>query len=280
MEQADIEAAVNFEPVPIEALEETFKWYLWYFKPKFLGMENVPQNEPLFFVSNHSIMSIPDMIAILGAYKASGKFIRPLGDRVHFKNPIMRGPITRTGGVVGDRDLCAALMEDRQSIYVFPGGGREVVKKRDEVYKLVWKKRLGFLKLALKYDYRIVPIGIAGGDETYDILFDVDDLMTTPLGKYMDKQGVFDKFRGKDEFPPLVKGIGPTMAPKPQPIYVAYGDPLDLSAYKDKLDDEKALFKARGVVEKAVSQLIAKGRREREKDIRSVPLWRRILNAS
>ncbi len=48
----------------------------------------------------------------------------------------------------GIEDYVRSVMQQGYSILVFPGGGREVLKRKGEAYQLIWKQRYGFLKLA------------------------------------------------------------------------------------------------------------------------------------
>jgi 1-acyl-sn-glycerol-3-phosphate acyltransferase len=269
---------VNFKPMGLSAFERLNAPFSWYFDPQFIGGENIPTDRGVLFVCNHSVWGLADIAAILGAYKITGIPVRGLADRIHFKNPPLGKFLKRAGAVVGDPQICAALMEDGQNVLVFPGGGREVMKKRREVYELVWKERLGFVRLALKHGYDIVPVGIVGGDEIYEFLADSDDYLNNSLGKAFDKWGVFDKFlRGKDELPPLTRGIGLSLLPKPHRLYVSYGKPINLAKHASGDDAKGQLLNARDVVAKAVQALIEQGFEARKSDPKPTPFLRRLL---
>jgi hypothetical protein len=51
--------------------------------------------------------------------------------------------------VRGTRDNVRALMRDHQTILTFPGGSREVNKRRGQQYNLLWRERIGFARLAI-----------------------------------------------------------------------------------------------------------------------------------
>jgi 1-acyl-sn-glycerol-3-phosphate acyltransferase len=55
-------------------------------------------------------------------------------------------------------------MRRGELVTVFPGGGREVNKRKNEQYKLVWKNRLGFARLAIQHGYPIVPFASVGAE--------------------------------------------------------------------------------------------------------------------
>jgi hypothetical protein len=38
-------------------------------------------------------------------------------------------------------------------VLVFPGGGREVTKRKGEAHKVIWKERTGFARMAIEHGY-------------------------------------------------------------------------------------------------------------------------------
>ena len=67
-------------------------------------------------------------------------------------------------------------MRDDQTILVFPGGSREVNKRRGQQYQLLWGQRMGFARLAFEHGYPIVPCAAVGADDMLDVIVD----QTTP----------------------------------------------------------------------------------------------------
>src|SRR5690606_34893851 len=103
-------------------------------------------------------------------YRQTRRFPRPLADHMHYAVPVWRDFLHRFGAVDGTRDNCDALMQAGQSVLVFPGGGREVAKRKGEAYELIWKERLGFVRMAIRHGYSITPFGAVGAEECYSIL--------------------------------------------------------------------------------------------------------------
>ena len=77
--------------------------------------------------------------------------------------------------VRGTRANVRALMRDGQNILVFPGGADEVFKARGQEYRLMWKERLGFARLAIEFGYPIVPFAAVGAEEMLHVLADQPD---------------------------------------------------------------------------------------------------------
>ncbi len=107
-------------------------------KPKVYGIENVPTERALL-VGNHNTLGLVDAPLLAAELWERGRIVRSLGDHAHFKIPGWRDALTRTGVVEGTREITSELMRRGELVMVFPGGAREVNKRKNERYKLVWK---------------------------------------------------------------------------------------------------------------------------------------------
>lgn len=227
------------KPASPQALNHAYKilapWQ-WLCSPVFLGLDNIPQNKPALFVGNHTISGLLDApLMTAWLLRHQGIRIRALGDRAHFKVPLW-GSLLQAGGTVeGSRDNCRALMQAKENIMVYPGGGREVLKRKGEKYTLIWKQRYGFARMALEHDYTIIPFAAVGAEECYNILYDADQLLASHVGKLIKAVGIADKF-----IPPVLHGIGPTLIPKPQRMYFKFGQPIDAKAFQTEQKNNDA----------------------------------------
>ena len=216
--------AVGKQLVPLQML----------LQPYFEGMEGIPASRPLMFVGNHTIYGVLDVpFLYLELNKALGICLRPLGDHIHFKIPLWRDFISRLGVVEGDRDACRQLLEDKQCVLVFPGGAREVAKRRGEKYQLQWGERLGFVKMALATGCTIVPFAALGADDAYDIVLDADDVMASPFGILLKRLGV-----RQDALLPISRGFGGTGLPRPERLYFKFMKPVMTDVYNGNVGDE------------------------------------------
>ena len=98
--------------------------------------------------------------------------IRGLGEHAHYAVPLWRELLGVGGMVRGTRENVRALMRERQTILVFPGGAREVNKRRGQQYQLLWRERIGFARLAIERGYPIVPFAAVGADDMLDVIVD------------------------------------------------------------------------------------------------------------
>jgi hypothetical protein len=137
-------------------------------RPVFLDVENVPTRGPFVLVGNHQLLGMQDLPTLVrGLEVRRGVRVRGLADRFHFRLPLWRDLLVRMGAVPGTRSNCAALLAAGEPVLVFPGGAREVYKRRGQRYELLWGKRTGFARMAIDagcpYARRALRQGIKAG---------------------------------------------------------------------------------------------------------------------
>lgn len=195
-----------------------------FFQPYVSGLEKLPADGRFLLVGNHTqfvgaeVLLIPHFVR-----RAIGTRVRPLADRRFGQQPgFGRDLMAAYGGVVGAPETAQELMRHHETILVFPGGGREIAKFKGEEYVLNWRGRSGFARIAAENDYPIIPVGLVGGDDVYKSLVSRDSF----LGRIC--QAVSTKLSGNaDMAMPLLRGVGPTLIPRPQRMYLRFGDPID-----------------------------------------------------
>ena len=222
--------------------------------PLFLGMERIPDDRPLLFVGNHTLLGVLDApLMVAELYEQKRIFLRSLGDHAQFKVPVWRELLARFGTVDGTRENCARLMEDGEAILVFPGGGREVAKRKGEKYQLLWKERLGFARMALRHGATIVPFAAVGAEDVYDVVLDADDIMASPLGTILKKLDVRE-----DVIMPLVRGaVGPF--PRRERFYFSFRAPVPTRGlgHENDVAAGKLRDHVRTEVEAGIAELLA-----------------------
>ncbi|WP_123027480.1 lysophospholipid acyltransferase family protein [Mycolicibacterium stellerae] len=199
------------------------------------GTENLPRDGRFFLVGNHTQTGMGEVwLTCLSVRQAVGTRVRPLTERGMGSMPGLAGDLLAAcGGVVGTPENANKLMQNNETLLVFPGGGREIGKFRGEEYQLKWQGRAGFARVAIANDYPIVPVGHVGGDDVYRSVWERDSLM----GKLTQKVG--QAITGKPDMTiPLVRGIGPTLIPNPQRMYLRFGEPIDTTQPDGISDDE------------------------------------------
>jgi len=237
----------------------------WIAAPRFFELQHVPPDRPFLLVGNHTLMGVLDApLLVVGLQERRDIVVRSLGDHLHFQVPLWRDLLERFGVVEGTPENCRALMRAGEPILVFPGGGREVFKHKGEQYQLVWKQRLGFVRLAIEHGFPIVPFAAVGAEECYDILVDGPELRASPIGPLLER--VVPRL---DEIPPLVAGIGPL--PRPQRFYFWFAPPVETAAHRGREHDDALCHAVRDTVRDAVERgmrlMLAERERDPERDL-------------
>jgi 1-acyl-sn-glycerol-3-phosphate acyltransferase len=253
-----VPGVTDFVPPPPAQMRRFFAGARRYFYPEFLGLWELDLKKPALFVGNHSLFGLTDApLMIEHLYTQYGVMLRGLGDRWHFKVPGWRDFLVRHGMVLGSPENCAALMRSGQSVLVFPGGGREVMRRKGEAYKLIWKQRTGFARLAIEHGYDIIPFGSVGPDESFKVLIDANDVMNSRLWNWLaSRTKLNEATRNGDMIPPIVRGLGPTMLPRPQRYYFGFGERIPTAHLHDRAGDKNAVWALREQVAQAIERQI------------------------
>lgn len=245
-------------------------WQLWS-SPRFYGLDRLPDEKPLIFVGNHTMMGAYDVpFMVLAVWDRYGKILRGLADPVHFRIPGWRYAMRRWGALPSTRENYVRLIAEGDLILNFPGGGREVSKSKGERYQLHWQRRLGFARLAVEFGCTIVPFSMVGADDAWDIVMDADQILESPLGDYLRRKNI-----RRDQILPWVAGVGGTIVPRPGRLYFNIGTPIRTEHLKGQHGDTNVVLGIRDQAQQAVEEGIAFLRSEREQDPGRT-LWGRI----
>lgn len=206
--------------------------------PVVSGIENLPSGietqRPLLLVGNHARIGLYDMpLLMIELYLRKIK-VRGLAHPAHWKGPF--GRVFESFGAVKASPLSAfKLLRAGEAVLLFPGGGREVNKKKGENYQLFWSEEPDFVRMAAKLDALIIPFASVGGDEAFDIRLDSEEVVQAPiLGDVVraSMQRVAPDLDPKESVPPLTNlpGLGiPSPLPLPNfaRLYFRFMPPID-----------------------------------------------------
>ena len=274
--QSHIDRALSVEMPQGFEVELVYRVIKRFCNPLVVGEENIP-DRPCLFVGNHSLFALDGAVLLAVFLKELGLFPRPMGDKFLFSTQPVANILLNNGLVMGHPEVCKALMEDGQDILVFPGGAFETVKPESKRYQLQWKQRHGFVRLAARHGYTIVPFGLVGPDEFYDHLIEGQELPDSALGRLLRYLGLLNENTRTDVFPPLPLGSLGTIFPKPQRCFLGFGEPLDLSRYKGKSVAKKTLLSLRDQVANEVTMQLRELLEIREQYKGEDSLLRRFL---
>ena len=217
---------------------------------------------PSLFIGNRTLYDIFFALPLLVAKidEATGVFVRGIADQTlgDIPFPAVRRWLERYGILVGTAESCAALMGAGESILVLPGGARELYKRDGEQYRLLWEDHIGFARLAAQHRYTITPFGVVGPENSFSIVLD-------------------GLLRGGKRVPPLVRGIGLTPIPRPEPFYYCFGRPIYTEPFEDRWQDDEACWQIRRFAMNRVHEMMAEAALERARDQATQPWLRRFL---
>ncbi|MFI2839826.1 lysophospholipid acyltransferase family protein [Mycolicibacterium sp. PDY-3] len=187
------------------------------------GLEHLPRDGRFLLVGNHTQSGTEAFLIPYVVRRELGTLVRPLTDRAFSRMPAPAADLLAAcGATVGAPESARELMRHDQPILVFPGGGREIGKFKGEENTLNWRGRAGFARIAAEHDYPIVPAGLIGGDDVYRSFTTRDGAW----GRF--SANLSNRLAGKPDMAmPLVRGIGPTMVPRPQRMYLRFAEPID-----------------------------------------------------
>lgn len=271
-----IERALKIEEPSGRQFELTYQIVRRMFNPLVVGGDKIP-NRPCLFVGNHSLFALDG--AVLGPVmlRDYGRFLRGLGDKFLFANPSVARGVMKNGAIMGHPEVCSAMMENGSDLMVFPGGAHEAVKPVSDLYSLQWKERYGFVKLAAKHGYTIMPFGMVGPDEFYGHYMEGHEIPESNLGKILTRFGLLTEDTRSDMMPPIAAGLMGSLLPKPQRCYIGFGEPVDLSHFEDKKLSKGNLRIIRNQVADEIEEQLSELLLLREQNKAEDGLLRRLL---
>ena len=219
--RAHIQKALRMKPPSGVDQALLYRLAKFWFQPRLFHTERIP-DRPCLFIGNHALFGLDGVVIIPVLLEELGRFLRPMGDKFLFSDRRVADFLLRRGATMGHPDVARALMEHDQDILVFPGGAHEAVKPSRERYRLQWKERLGFVRLAAEYGYSIVPFGLVGPDEFYEYLLDGEQIVDL-----LERAGLWRDSLRRDVVPPLLRGSLGTLVPRPQPCFLSFGEPVE-----------------------------------------------------
>jgi hypothetical protein len=153
------------------------------------------------------------------------------------------------GFFAGDEPGIAAAVARGEHLILTPGAALEGSRSYRHRYEVQWGEHLGYLRLALRYGLKIVPVGAAGCDDAYIGLNDGYE-----LAKRVGLPRGWALWFGLG---PL--GLFPFSPPFPVRFHQIVGKPIDLKQHGvTDPDDRTALLRLHGHVTDTVQKLLAR----------------------
>ena len=219
-----------------------------YFRTQVYNIDRVPAGRVLI-VANHSGQIPLDGVIIAAALMLDAeppRFPRSMVEKWTAELPFISTWFPRCGQVVGSPENARRLLEQEESLIVFPEGARGISKTFDQRYRLV-DFGLGFIRLALETNTPIVPTAVIGAEEQYPSLGDLK-----PLARAL-------KMPAFPVVPQLLFGM---VAPLPTRYRLYFGEPLYFGGDPD--DDDSAIEEKVWLVRSTIQTMINQGLKSRK----------------
>ena len=188
---------------------------------------------PLLLCGNHQLYGFDGPLLIEEVLRERGRLIRPMvfppllaevSPLAPFPYPLpgTRETFERFGATpVSPRSLYRSLARGEATL-LFPGGAREVFKRKGEQYTLFWPEEDNIVRMAARVNATLVPFSGIGGDESFTMALDTDEILAMPaLGEFFESR--------VSELPELVPGdkfVPPFGAITPNRHYFLFGSAI------------------------------------------------------
>ena len=153
------------EMLPLMWLFSTF-----YFRGEVRNIGNIPQDEPVLLVGNHSGGNvIPDTFVFSLAfttYFGVERRFHQLAHSLAIAWPIAGDLLRMSGTIQASQKNAERALKSGAPVLVYPGGDWETHRPSWESDKIDFAGRKGFIRLALEAGVPIVPVVSIGGQET------------------------------------------------------------------------------------------------------------------
>ena len=225
------------------------RWlYRNYFRASAFGIEHIPAQGRVLFVSNHS-GQLPFDGLVIGAATflepPQPRLVRSMVEYFVPSVPFASYLFARWGQITGTPENCRRLLAAEEAVLVFPEGARGISKPFSKRYQLAEFGK-GFMRLALEMQTPIVPVAVIGAEEQ------APAVNVKPLARLL----------GTPSFPVVPYPPFLPLLPLPVKYRVYFGEPMTFTGDPD--DDEEVLDEKVKQVKNRIQSMIHLGLRERQ----------------
>lgn len=262
-----------------KAIEEATQWMALarpLVLPVMQGTENLPSKgevRPLLFVGNHSRMGVYDLPWIVSELYLRGYKARGLAHKGHWQGPLGQF-FERFGAVKASPMAAFRLLRQGEAVLLYPGGAKEVNKRKGSEYQLQWRESPDFVRLAAKTNAIIIPFACVGGDDAFELFMDTESILSNSILGPLARSAVGridPTLDVREAVLPITKlpGLGiPAILPIPhlERLYFRFMEPVDAAAELPDVNDGDAAAATYGKVRDAVNGGMAALLKHRQTD--------------
>ncbi|XP_019089571.1 PREDICTED: acyltransferase-like protein At3g26840, chloroplastic isoform X1 [Camelina sativa] len=248
-------------PFELKEYEESQRWLTAITSPVFLStldngtlvrsLAGIPSEGPVLYVGNHMLLGTELRPAAIHFLKEKNISLRGMAHPVMFTRKIgsklpdmqMFDSVRMIGAVPVSNINFYKLLRSKAHVVLYPGGVREALHRKGEVYKLFWPEHSEFVRTASTFGAKIIPFGVVGEDDLCEVVFDYNDQMKIPFLKNLIKEiteestylrtGEEGEVGNQDLHMP---GIIPKI---PGRFYVHFGKPIETKGREKELKDKE-----------------------------------------
>jgi 1-acyl-sn-glycerol-3-phosphate acyltransferase len=140
-----------------------------YHRHEVVGLEHIPLEGRALVVANHSLATYDIILLMTAIYQDLHRLPRPLIDRLFFRIPYLGDVASLFGAVQGSQETAEELLSGDHIVTVAPGGMREALRPSSQRYQILWDRRIGFVKLAMRTRSPVILAACPKADDLYDI---------------------------------------------------------------------------------------------------------------
>lgn len=229
----------NLETVK-KALDIVYPLYCKYFRVRVFGAQNI-KNETYMVVSNHTGQLPIDGVLITTAFAMEAqhkRILHSMVERFMAALPFLGDLTAQAGSILGDRENCKWLLNNNESILVFPEGVRGISKSTKNFYK-TQKFSNGFYRIALESKVKILPVAVVGAEEMFPFV-----LQASGVAKYL----------GLPSLP-----LTANFVPLPSPIDIYFGEPIEIDESLNRESSDKFIRPKVKEIEDQIKAMVEKG---------------------
>ncbi len=141
-----------------------------YFRTTLLHAERIPQRGGALLVGNHATWGIDSFALIPEIFAATGRPVRGLAEKLLFATGLSRGLFAAFGAVPGVPETAVQLLRAGELCLCYPGGDRDSFKPWWQRHRLLWERRSGYLRVALRAGIPILPVLGVGIDDALPVV--------------------------------------------------------------------------------------------------------------
>ncbi|WP_344083207.1 lysophospholipid acyltransferase family protein [Luedemannella helvata] len=219
--------------------------YEKYFRVEVLGAEHIPAEGGALIVANHAgtlpLDALMLSVAVHDEHPAH-RHLRLLAADLALRMPILSELGRKYGMTLACNPDAERLMNSGELVGVFPEGYKGLGKGYAQRYKLQRFGRGGFVAAALRTRTPIIPAAIVGSEEIYPMIADVKPVARVAGTPYFPVTPTF----------PLLGPLG--LLPLPSKWLIAFGEPIDTTAYAADADDPIMVFNLADQVRETIQE--------------------------